>query len=173
MEVIHERCCGLDIGKDEVVACVRLPGAGGGRRQEIRTYKTFTTQLEALATWLEGEGITDVVMEATGQYWKPIVRHEAPRIPGGKEGVPPADRRSGLPKLGAARTWKRRRGREAAPTTTGRAGTARQLGSGKQDGEVYDAETSGGTPERPVPAPTWRIWAGQQRTPHERRLRRR
>lgn len=72
MDVVHERCCGLDIGKDEVVACVRLPGAGGARRQEIRTYKTFTAQLEALASWLKQEGVTDVVMEATGQYWKPI-----------------------------------------------------------------------------------------------------
>lgn len=72
MEVVHERCCGLDVGKDEVVACVRAPNGVRGRRQEVRTYKTFTSHLEALASWLRDEGVVAVVMEATGQYWKPI-----------------------------------------------------------------------------------------------------
>lgn len=72
MEMILERCCGLDIGKREVVACLRAPDGSGGRRQETRTYKTFTAHLESLAGWLESEGVRNVVMEATGQYWKPI-----------------------------------------------------------------------------------------------------
>ena len=62
----------LDVGKDEVVAAVRTPGEGGKRRQEIRTFPTFTRVLEALADWLAAEGVTEVVMEATGQYWKPV-----------------------------------------------------------------------------------------------------
>jgi transposase len=78
VELIVERAAGLDVGKDEVVACIRVPdpaGAGRGRgrrRQEVRTYPTFTSSLEALADWLQAEGVTQVVMEATGQYWKPI-----------------------------------------------------------------------------------------------------
>jgi transposase len=73
VEIIVERCAGLDIGKDEVVACVRTPGGvAGSRRREVRTYRTFTAQLEALADWLGTEGVTEVVMEATGQYWKPV-----------------------------------------------------------------------------------------------------
>jgi hypothetical protein len=81
VEVLYERCAALDVGKDEVVACTRVPGGvGGGRRQEVRTYKTFSSSLAALADWLADQGITQVVMEATGQYWKPIVRHEVPRI---------------------------------------------------------------------------------------------
>jgi transposase len=77
VELIVERAAALDIGKDEVVACIRVPDPAGGdrgrrrRRQEIRTYPTFTASLEALADWLQTEGITQVVMEATGQYWKP------------------------------------------------------------------------------------------------------
>jgi transposase len=71
VEVIHERCAGLDIGKDEVVACIRVPNAVGGRRQEVRTFKTFSADLEALADWLTEQEVTQVVMEATGQYWKP------------------------------------------------------------------------------------------------------
>jgi transposase len=72
VEVLYQRCAALDIGKDEVVACTRVPAdAGGGRRQEVRTYKTFTAGLEALADWLAAEGVTHVVMEATGSYWKP------------------------------------------------------------------------------------------------------
>ena len=78
MELVVERAAALDVGKDEVVACIRVPDAGGvgqgrqRRRQEVRTYPTFTASLEALADWLQAEGITQVVMEATGQYWKPI-----------------------------------------------------------------------------------------------------
>jgi transposase len=77
VELIVERAAALDVGKDEVVACIRVPDpAGGGRgrgrrRQEVHTYPTFTSSLEALADWLAAEGITQVVMEATGQYWKP------------------------------------------------------------------------------------------------------
>jgi transposase len=77
VELLVERAAALDIGKDEVVACIRVPdaaGAGRGRgrrRQEIRTYPTFTSSLEALTDWLQAEGVTQVVMEATGQYWKP------------------------------------------------------------------------------------------------------
>jgi transposase len=77
VELLVERAAALDVGKDEVVACIRVPdpaGAGRGRgrrRQEVRTYPTFTSSLEALADWLQAEGITQVVMEATGQYWKP------------------------------------------------------------------------------------------------------
>jgi transposase len=72
MDIIVERVAGLDVGKDEVVAAVRGPGQGPKRRQEIRSFPTFTASLEALADWLTAEGVTQVVMEATGQYWKPI-----------------------------------------------------------------------------------------------------
>ena len=80
MELLHPRCAGLDVAKDEVVACVRVPDGHGGRNQEVRTFQTFTSGLEALAAWLAGERVTQVVMEAMGQYWKPIVRHEVPRV---------------------------------------------------------------------------------------------
>jgi len=73
MEVIVERCAGLDVGKDEVVACVRTPSPSGrGRSSELRTFLTFTSGLEELADWLSASGVVEVVMEATGQYWKPI-----------------------------------------------------------------------------------------------------
>jgi transposase len=72
MDLLVDRCAGLDIGKDEVVACVRTPDGWRGRCQEIRTLSSFTEQLEALADWLTAEGVTQVVMEATGQYWKPV-----------------------------------------------------------------------------------------------------
>jgi len=91
VELLVPRCAGLDVAKDEVVACVRVPDEHGGRTQEVRTYPTFTSGLEALAEWLAAEGVTQVVMEATGQYWKPVVRHEAPRI---RARVPDTRRRS-------------------------------------------------------------------------------
>ena len=72
VEVVVPRCAGLDVAKDEVVACVRVPDGSGGRRQEVRTYSTFTSGLEAMVNWLAAEGVAQVVMEATGQYWKPV-----------------------------------------------------------------------------------------------------
>lgn len=72
MDVVLERCAALDIGKRELVACVRTPGRGRDRQVEVRTFGTFTAQLEALREWLHANGVTAVVMEATGQYWKPV-----------------------------------------------------------------------------------------------------
>lgn len=71
MDLIVERCAGVDIGKDEVVACVRTPDTNSrARHKETRTFSSFTSQLEAMADWFTAEGVTEVVMEATGSYWK-------------------------------------------------------------------------------------------------------
>ena len=72
MEMVVERCAGLDVAKNEVVVCVRAPDESGGRRQETRTFLTFTADLEVMADWMGSEGVRKVVMEATGQYWKPV-----------------------------------------------------------------------------------------------------
>jgi transposase len=73
MQIISERCAGLDIGKDEIVACVRTPATSGrGRNSELRVFASFTSGIEELADWLASNGVSDVVMEATGQYWKPV-----------------------------------------------------------------------------------------------------
>lgn len=72
MEVVHERCAGIDIGKADVKVCVRVPGPGKRRRKEVRTYSTMTRDLLAMRDWLLAEGITVVGMEATGSYWKPV-----------------------------------------------------------------------------------------------------
>jgi transposase len=70
MEVVHPRCTGIDLGKDELVACVRIQE--NGIRQECRTYKTTVGELLALSEWMTSQGVTHVVMEATGTYWKPV-----------------------------------------------------------------------------------------------------
>lgn len=72
MEVVVARAAALDIGKKTVVACVRTPDGAGSRRQEVRTFETFLGELVALRDWLVAEGVTEVAMEATGSYWKPI-----------------------------------------------------------------------------------------------------
>jgi transposase len=73
VDVLIERCAGIDIGKDEVVACVRTPQPGGrGRRKQTRAFASFTGALEAMADWFTAEGVTDIAMEATGSYWKPV-----------------------------------------------------------------------------------------------------
>jgi transposase len=72
MDVVVERCAGIDIGKDEVVACVRTPGTKSARQKETLKFSTFTSQLELMADWFGHNGVTQVVMEATGSYWKPV-----------------------------------------------------------------------------------------------------
>lgn len=68
---VVDRVAALDVGKAEVVCCVRLPGSGGRRRQEVTTHSTTTRALAVLADRLAELGVSRVVMEATGDYWKP------------------------------------------------------------------------------------------------------
>jgi nucleoside-diphosphate-sugar epimerase len=72
VEVIVERCAGIDVGKRDVKACIRVPDVAGRWRVEVRTFTTMTRDLLLLRDWLVGEGISTVGMEATGAYWKPV-----------------------------------------------------------------------------------------------------
>ena len=72
MEVLVDRIAGLDVHKETVMACVRNPGENGKRRQVVREFSTFTGDLLALREWLAAEAVTQVVMEATGVYWRPV-----------------------------------------------------------------------------------------------------
>ncbi len=72
MERVVERCAGLDVHKDTVAACVRVPGPRQRRAQEIKTFGTTAGDLLALRDWLEAHGVTHVAMESTGVYWKPV-----------------------------------------------------------------------------------------------------
>ena len=67
MEVLHERCCGLDVHKEQVTACVVTP-----QRRETRTFSSMTRGLLELAAWLAEQGVTHVAMESTAVYWKPM-----------------------------------------------------------------------------------------------------
>jgi transposase len=72
VDVIVARCAGLDVHKNTVMACVRAPGPDGGRISTVRRFGTFTDALRQLRAWLVAEGVTQVAMEATGVYWKPV-----------------------------------------------------------------------------------------------------
>jgi transposase len=72
MDVIYPRCCGLDIHKKTVVACLMTSETGQPPVQTIRTFRTMTADLLALADWLHAAGCTHVAMESTGVYWRPI-----------------------------------------------------------------------------------------------------
>jgi transposase len=72
MEALYERCCGLDVHKKTVVACLVTPGPGRRPKKEVRTFGTMTDDLLALADWLAAAGCTHVAMESTGVYWQPI-----------------------------------------------------------------------------------------------------
>ena len=72
MQVIIERCCGLDVHQQTVVACALIGAPGERPRKEIRTFRTMTRDLEALRDWLQELGVTQVGMESTGVYWRPV-----------------------------------------------------------------------------------------------------
>ena len=99
MRVVYERCCGLDVHKKSVVACVMTPDG-----QKTRTFGTTTRQLVALSDWLGEMEVTHVAMESTGVYWKPVVNlmedrfvvwvvnaHHIKAVPGRKTDVKDAE----------------------------------------------------------------------------------
>jgi transposase len=71
LEVKYERCCGLDVHKQRLVACCILSEAKGVRK-EFRSFGTLTDEILALSDWLLSLGVTQVGMESTGSYWKPV-----------------------------------------------------------------------------------------------------
>jgi transposase len=72
MDVIYACCCGLDIHKKTVVACLMTSAEGQPPLKEVRTFRTMTAELLLLADWLQAAGCTHVAMESTGVYWRPV-----------------------------------------------------------------------------------------------------
>jgi transposase len=72
MQVLYPCCCGLDIHKKFVVACLMTTNAEGHVQKESRTFRTMTQDLLALLDWLHAAGCTHVAMESTGSYWRPV-----------------------------------------------------------------------------------------------------
>jgi len=75
VEVVNERCAGLDVPKKVVVACVLTPeevGPSGQPKPVLRRFGTMTEDLVALAAWLAERGAVQVAMESTGVYWQPV-----------------------------------------------------------------------------------------------------
>ena len=72
MELIVERPAALDVHNASVTACVRSPAVGGRREQFVEEFQTTARGLLALRDWLASHRVTQVAMEATGTYWKPV-----------------------------------------------------------------------------------------------------
>jgi transposase len=72
LPVVNPRCCGLDIHKRSITACLLVPAADGSVARTTRTFGTMTRDLRALQHWLQEAGVTHVAMESTGVYWKPL-----------------------------------------------------------------------------------------------------
>ena len=73
MQVVYPRCAAIDVAKKEIAVCVRTPGeAPGGRRTQVRKYKTFYGVLKEMCAWLRECGVTHVAMESTGIYSNPV-----------------------------------------------------------------------------------------------------
>src|SRR3954471_8957006 len=72
MPALIERCCGLDVHQETVVACLLIGAAGERARKEVRTVGAVRRELEALRDWLTAAGVTHVGMESTGVCWRPV-----------------------------------------------------------------------------------------------------
>ena len=72
MDVVYPHCCGLDVHKRNVLACLITPGPDGRPLQSVQTFGTMTEELLALADWLAAAGCTHVALESTGVYWQPV-----------------------------------------------------------------------------------------------------
>ena len=73
MQIVHPRCCGLDVHKKSVVACVLITAEDGAVQREIRTYATMTADLLALGDWLERQQVQVVALESTGVFTPPTM----------------------------------------------------------------------------------------------------
>ena len=105
MRVVLNVCCGLDVHKRTVTACLLKRGPRGKKTKEVRTFQTTTTALESLAEWLSSEGCQHIAMESTGVYWKPVYNileggcdelllvnaHHVKNVPGRKTDVKDAE----------------------------------------------------------------------------------
>src|SRR5436305_14266309 len=72
MQVVHDHCCGLDVHKKTVVACIMVTSPQGVVQKQVRTFSTMTADLLALADWLGASHVTHVAIESTGVFWKPV-----------------------------------------------------------------------------------------------------
>jgi transposase len=72
MRIVYARCCGLDVHKKSISACLLTPAEGSGTEQQVRRFGTMTRDLLELADWLAFNEVTHVAMESTGVYWKPV-----------------------------------------------------------------------------------------------------
>src|SRR6185437_12394250 len=72
MEVLLERCAGLDVHVESIVVCVLTGSVDNELTTEIETFPTFTKDLYRLLKWLEEKEVTQIAMESTGVYWKPV-----------------------------------------------------------------------------------------------------
>ena len=72
MQVVHQRCCGLDVHKKTVVACIMVTLDTGEVKKRVKTFSTMTVDLLTLADWLRSFQVTHVAMESTGVFWKPV-----------------------------------------------------------------------------------------------------
>ena len=72
LKIVYKVCCGIDVHKSFVVACIAATGGNGITTYERRRFSTFTGDLRRLAQWLAENGCRDVCLESTGKYWIPV-----------------------------------------------------------------------------------------------------
>ena len=178
MQAIIERCCGLDVHQETVVACLLIGAAGARARKEVRTFRTVRRELEALRDWLKAAGVTHVGMESTGVYWRPVyavleghvelivgnARHIR-NVPGRKTDVKDAEWIADLVRHGLIVPGKRRRREDYRRWERGRSMELWQMdvmgGVHLADQRLHIVETGNGGSECEHPSSVPTVRAGQ------------
>ena len=104
MQVTHSHCAGIDVHKKTVVVCCLREADNGTLKRDTRSFGTLTSELLRMSEWLTNEGITQIAMESTGEYWKPVYNilessfevmvvnsHHFKQVPGRKTDVKDAE----------------------------------------------------------------------------------
>jgi len=72
MEVLYDHCCGLDVHKKTVVACVMITSPNGRVQKSVRTFGTTTADILELLDWIDTQQVSHLALESTGIFWRPL-----------------------------------------------------------------------------------------------------
>src|SRR5262249_16466917 len=146
MEIVYRRCCGIDVHKDFITACVLVNEAGKHREVRKKEFRTYWSDLQKLKLWLYASKVEQVAMESTAVYWKPVWNVLEGSLPAAfGEPAPHAEHSRTEDRPERLRMDQRSGGPRAAEAQF----RAPATGTGVEGSDTLSGETGGGTQPSP------------------------